>query len=80
MGIWVRERYVDPKDANSIVIARKQLDGDQQKNFKMNHKERTFMMNAITFEEFDNISDKETKNILDVLFVNYERRQECQGV
>lgn len=52
--------HVDLKYANGVVIARKKLDDDQHKKFKMHHKVIAFVMNVITFKEFDKISDNET--------------------
>lgn len=51
----VEDGYVAPKDATWVEITKNNMDVDQKKRYKLHHKAKKFIMNVITFKEFDNV-------------------------
>lgn len=73
--LWdtVEDSYDTPKDVTGVEIFRKYFKAEQNKQYNMHYKTITFMINSITFIEFDKCNNKETtKSIFDVLVINYE--------
>src|ERR1044072_959892 len=65
--------YEHPKDAEGNAISRSQMTESQKKAFKDHHKARTILLNAISYTEYEKITDKETaKSIFDSLQMTYE--------
>src|ERR1044072_4767906 len=70
IDLWdlVVEGYEQPKDAEGKIIPRSQMMDAQKKTFKDHHKARTILLNAISYAEYEKITDKETaKSIFDSL-------------
>ncbi|XP_073219731.1 uncharacterized protein [Cicer arietinum] len=56
------------------------MDDEHKKMYKMHHKSKTFMINAITLKGFDKCTDKETtNNIYENLVMTYEGNKQVQG-
>lgn len=71
--LWdiVKDGYETPKDVIGTKILGNDFDANQKKKYKMHLKAKTFMMNIITFNEFEICSKKETTNsIYDALVLN----------
>src|ERR1044072_8762444 len=70
VDLWdiVIEGYEHPKDDEGKAISRSQMTKAQKKTFKDHHKARTILLNAISYAEYEKITDKETaKSIFDSL-------------
>src|ERR1044072_1009833 len=75
VDLWdiVIEGYEHPKDAEGKAISRSKMTDDQKKTFKDHHKARTILLNAISYAEYEKITDKETaKSIFDSLQMTHE--------
>src|ERR1044072_6835349 len=75
IDIWdlVIEGYEQPTDAEGKIVPRSQMTDDQKKTFKDHHKARTILFNAISYAEYEKITNKETaKSIFDSLQMTYE--------
>src|ERR1044072_7421031 len=60
--------YEQPKDVEGKIIPRSQMTDAQKKTFKDHHKERTILLNAISYAEYEKITNKEiAKSIFDSL-------------
>src|ERR1044072_1025175 len=73
--LWdlVIEGYELPKDAEGNIVSRSQMTEAQKKTFKDHHKARTILLNAISYAEYEKITDKETaKSIFDSLHMTHE--------
>src|ERR1044072_6445968 len=70
VDLWdiVIEGYGHPEDAEGKAIPRSQMTDDQKKLFKDHHKARTILHNAISYNEYEKITNKKTaKSIYDSL-------------
>src|ERR1044072_1635108 len=75
IDLWdiVVEGYEHPKDAEGKAISKSKMTDDQKKAFKDHHKARTILLNAISYAEYEKITDKETaKSIFDSLQMTHE--------
>src|SRR5580765_387532 len=75
VDLWdiVIEGYEHPKDAEGKAISRSQMTEAQKKTFKDHRKARTILLNAISYAEYEKITDKETaKYIFDSLQMTHE--------
>src|ERR1044072_2941847 len=75
VDLWdiVVEGYEHPKDDEGKAISRSQMTDAQKKTFKDHHKARTILLNAISYAEYEKITDKETaKSIFDSLQMTHE--------
>src|ERR1044072_1292173 len=69
----VIEGYEQPKDAEGKIIPRSQKTDAQKKTFKDHHKAITTLLNAISYAEYEKITNKETaKSIFDSLQMTHE--------
>src|ERR1044072_4357194 len=60
--------YEQPKDIEGKIMLRSQMIEDQKKLFKDHHNARTILLNTISYNEYENITNKETaKSIYDSL-------------
>src|ERR1044072_3566090 len=75
VDLWdlVIEGYEQPKDAEGKIIPRSQMTDAQKLIFKYHHKARTILLNAISYAEYEKITNKETeKSIFDSLQMTHE--------
>src|ERR1044072_7358748 len=75
MDLWdlVVDGYEEPKDTDGEIIPRSQMTDDQKKVFKDHHKARTILLNAISYNEYEKITNKEAaKSIYDSLQMTHE--------
>ena len=75
MDLWnlVVDGYEEPKDTEGKIIPRSKMTDDQKKLFKDHHKARTILLNAISYNEYEKITNKETaKSIYDSLKMTHE--------
>src|ERR1044072_2550065 len=75
VDLWdiVIEGYKHPKDAEGKHISRSKRTDDKKKTFKDHHKARTILLNAISYAEYEKITNKETaKSIFDSLQMTHE--------
>src|ERR1044072_2032096 len=75
VDLWdiVIEGYEHPKDAEGKAISRSKMTDDQKKTFKDHHKARAILLNAISYVEYEKITNKETaKSIFDSLQMTHE--------
>src|ERR1044072_9327460 len=75
VDLWdlVIEGYEQPKDEEGKIIPRSQMTDAQKKMFKNHHKARTILLNAISYAEYEKITNKETaKSIFDSLQMTHE--------
>src|ERR1044072_9849135 len=73
--LWdiVIEGYEHPKDAEGKAVSRSQMTEFQKKSFKDHHKARTILLNAISYAEYEKITNKESsKSIFDSLRMTHE--------
>src|ERR1044072_5306056 len=73
--LWdlVIEGYELPKDAEGNIVSRSQMTDAQKKMFKDHHKARTILLNVISYNEYEKITNKETaKYIYDSLQMTHE--------
>src|ERR1044072_7115807 len=69
----VIEGYEQPKDNEGKIIPRSQMTDVQKKTFKNHHRPRTILLNAISYAEYEKITNKETaKSIFDSLQMTHE--------
>src|ERR1044072_4442470 len=75
VDLWdlVIEGYKQPKDTEGKTIPRSQMTEAQKKMLKNHHQARTILLNAISYAEYEKITDKETaKSIFDSLQMTHE--------
>src|ERR1044072_8194459 len=75
VDLWdlVIEGYTQPKDTEGKIIPRSQMTEAQKKMFKNHHQSRTILLNAISYAEYEKITNKETaKSIFDSLQMTHE--------
>src|ERR1044072_344441 len=75
MDLWdlVIEGYQHPKDVEGKAISRSQMTEPQKKAFKNHHQARTILLNAISYAEYEKITNKESaKSIFDSLEMTHE--------
>src|ERR1044072_1132877 len=75
VDLWdiVIKGYEHPKDAEGKAISRSQMIESQKKSFKDHHKARTILLNAISYAEYEKITNKEyAKSIFDSLQMTHE--------
>ena len=75
MDLWdlVVNGYEEPKDAEGKIIPRSKMTEDQKKLFKDHRKAITILLNAISYNEYEKITNKETaKSIYDSLQMTHE--------
>src|ERR1044072_752240 len=73
--IWdlVIEGYEQPKDAEGNIVSRSQMTDAQKKMFKDHYKARTILLNAISYAQYEKITNRETANfIFDSLEMTHE--------
>src|ERR1044072_3761470 len=73
--LWdiVMDGYEHPKDAEGKAISRSQMTEAQKKAFKNHHQARTILLNAISYAEYEKITNKEfAKSIFDSLQMTRE--------
>src|ERR1044072_1526294 len=73
--LWdiVIEGYEHPKDTEGKIVPRNQMTETQKKKFLNHHKARTILLNAISYNEYEKITTKETaKSIYDSLQMTHE--------
>src|ERR1044072_8677118 len=75
MDLWdlVVDGYEEPRDIDGKIILRSQMTEDQMKLFRDHHKARTILLNAISYNEYEKITNKGTaKSIYDSLQMTHE--------
>src|ERR1044072_6581037 len=75
VDLWdlVIEGYEHPKDAEGQIVSRSQMTEAQKKRFQSHHKARPILLNAISYAEYEKITNKETaKSIFDSLQMIHE--------
>src|ERR1044072_6853562 len=75
MDLWdlVVDGYKEPKDSEGKSIPRSNMTDDQKKLFTDHHKARTILLNAISYNEYEKITNKGTaKSIYDSLQMTHE--------
>src|ERR1044072_1054968 len=75
VDLWdlVIEGYEQPKDTEGKIIPRSEMTEAQKKKFKNHHQARTILLNAISYAEYEKITNKETaKSIFDYLQMTHE--------
>src|ERR1044072_2030005 len=75
MDLWdlVVDGYEEPRDTDGKIIPRSQMTEDQKKLFKDHHKARTILLNAISYNEYEKITNNGTaKSIYDSLQMTHE--------
>src|ERR1044072_852448 len=75
VDLWdlVIEGYKQPKDTEGKIIPRSQKTEAQKKMFKNHHQARTILLNAISYAEYEKITNKETaKSIFDSLQMTHK--------
>src|ERR1044072_1718070 len=69
----VVEGYEHPKDAAGKIVSSSQMTEAQKKKCQNHHKARTILLNAISYAEYEKITNKETaKSIFDSLQMTHE--------
>ena len=69
----VVDGYTHPVDAAGKKIARSSMSDQQKKDYKNHHKARTILLNAISYTEYEKITDRENaKSIFDALRMTHE--------
>ena len=62
-----------PPTLNGAEVPRSKMSEDQKREFKNHHKARTILLNAISYNEYEKITNRETaKDILDSLKMTHE--------
>ncbi|XP_073225675.1 uncharacterized protein [Cicer arietinum] len=75
----VEDGYEALKDIAGVEISKKDFTVEQNKQYKMDHKAKTFMMNVITFKVFEKCSNNKTKkSIFNSLVLNYKGNKHVQ--
>jgi hypothetical protein len=65
--------YTPPVTDAGVAIPRSKMSDDQKREFKNHHKSRTILLNAISYNEYEKITNRETaKDILDSLKMTHE--------
>ncbi|XP_050897918.1 uncharacterized protein LOC127104807 [Lathyrus oleraceus] len=75
VDLWdtVTNGYEPPVSDVGIVITKSKMTYDQKRDFKNHHKVRTIMLNDISYNEYEKITNRETaKEILDSLKMTHE--------
>src|ERR1044072_4588337 len=75
MDLWdlVVDGYEEPRDTDGKIMPRSQMTEDQKKLFQDHHKARTILLNAISYNEYEKITNKGTaKSIYDSLQKRHE--------
>ena len=75
VDLWdmVFDGYVPPTDATGKEIARRAMTDQQKKDYKNHHKARTILLNAISYTEYEKITNRDsTKSIVDSLRMTHE--------
>ena len=73
--LWdmVTDGYTHPVNASGQKIDRKTMSDQQKRDFKNHHKARTILLSAISYTEYEKISNRDTaKNIFDSLRMTHE--------
>ena len=73
--LWdtVVDGYSHPVDERGVKIARSDMTNDQKKAYKNHFKARSIMLSAISYNEYEKITNKETaKSIFDSLQMTHE--------
>jgi predicted house-cleaning NTP pyrophosphatase (Maf/HAM1 superfamily) len=73
--IWdiVVDGYTCPVNSHVVKILRDEMSVDQKKKFKDHYRARTILLNAISYEEYEKITNRESaKSIYDSLRMTHE--------
>jgi len=73
--LWdiVTDGYKPPVTDAGVAVPRSKMTDDQKREFKNHHKARTILLNAISYNEYEKITNRETaKDILDSLKMTHE--------
>src|SRR3954468_2217591 len=71
--------YKHPVNASGAKMSRQEMSDDQKKQFKNHHKSRTILMNAISYSEYEKISNRETAHdIFESLKMTHERNTQVK--
>ena len=73
--LWdmVTDGYMHPVDGRGQKIDRKMMSDQQKCEFRNHHKARTILLSAISYSEYEKISNRETaKNMFDSLRMTHE--------
>ncbi|XP_057444117.1 uncharacterized protein LOC130736293 [Lotus japonicus] len=77
--VLVVDGYTRPVDEDGVKIPREKMNGDQKKKYKDHHRARTILLNAISYEEYKKINDRESaKSIFDSLRMTHEGNEEVK--
>ena len=69
----VIDGYTHPMDESGQKIDRKRMPDQQKHDFRNHHKARTILLSAISYSEYEKISNRETaKNMFDSLRMTHE--------
>ena len=69
----VIDGYTHPVDESGQKIDRKRMSDQQKRDFRNHHKARTILLSAISYSEYEKISNRETtKNMFDSLRMTHE--------
>ncbi|XP_057446030.1 uncharacterized protein LOC130738133 [Lotus japonicus] len=75
VDLWdiVVDGYNFPVDEHGVKIPRDKMTRAEKKKFKDHHRARTILLNAISYEEYDKTTDRESaKSIFDSLRMTHE--------
>src|ERR1044072_5292743 len=79
--LWdlVVDGYEEPRDTNGKIMPRSMMTEDQNKLFKDHHRARAILLNAISYNEYEKITDKGTaKSIYDSLQMTHEENTQVK--
>lgn len=69
----VVDGYINPVDASVNKVERRVMTEQHKRDSKNHHKARTILLNAISYTEYENMTNKyTTKSIFNSLRMNYE--------
>ena len=74
-NLWdmVTDGYMHPVDGRGQKIDRKMMSDQQKREFRNHHKARTILLSAISYSEYEKISNRDTaKNMFDSLRMTHE--------
>ena len=73
--LWdmVIDGYTQPVDESGQMIDRKRMSDQQKRDFRNHHKARMILLSAISYSEYEKISNRETaKNMFESLRMTHE--------
>ncbi|XP_050897860.1 uncharacterized protein LOC127104736 [Lathyrus oleraceus] len=80
-NLWdmVVDGYINPVDASVNKVERRVMTEQQKRDYKNHHKDRTILLNAISYTEYESITNKyTTKSIFNSQRMNYEGKAQVK--